>query len=312
MLTQDTLAIIIPAYKPDFLKKALLSLSQQTCKNFTLYIGDDNSPHHLEKIIAPFYNQLNIIYKKFDTNIGGKDLVAQWERCINLTNEEEWLWLFSDDDIMGENCVQLFFQEINKNKDKYDLYHFDVIRIDENDKQTANPYNYPIELDSLSFYRRKITGNLLSLVIENIFSRSIYNEMKGFQSFDLAWGSDTASWCKFTSKRPMKTIHGDYVYWRSSSQNISSIMTPQIAERKIAALLNFFRWSLDFFEKDKIIIYNYLGFIKRLPDYKKKLSPHLYNAYINQFCNLHFSFHIGILSITKLLVNILILKKKLC
>ena len=45
-------------------------------------------------------------------NFGGHDLVAQWNRCIQLTQNEPWLWLFSDDDIMGPRCVEYFFNTI--------------------------------------------------------------------------------------------------------------------------------------------------------------------------------------------------------
>ena len=48
------LAIIIPAYKETFLRKALESIASQTCKDFTLYIGDDCSPNDLKSIVSDF------------------------------------------------------------------------------------------------------------------------------------------------------------------------------------------------------------------------------------------------------------------
>ena len=38
------LAIVIPAYKIMYFDQALSSIANQTCKDFTLYIGDDSSP----------------------------------------------------------------------------------------------------------------------------------------------------------------------------------------------------------------------------------------------------------------------------
>ena len=52
MLTK--LAIIIPAYKAAYLDRTLDSLSQQTDKEFSIYIGDDNSPYDLEHNIPIF------------------------------------------------------------------------------------------------------------------------------------------------------------------------------------------------------------------------------------------------------------------
>lgn len=73
----NNLAIVIPAYKDAYLDKTLNSLSQQTDKNFVVYIGDDNSPYELEKIVNKYLEKLNITYRRFDTNSGGTNLVRQ-------------------------------------------------------------------------------------------------------------------------------------------------------------------------------------------------------------------------------------------
>ena len=122
---KNNLAIIIPAYKSTFLPAALDSIASQTCKDFTLYIGDDCSPNNIGEIVDKYEDKINIIYKRFDTNLGGKDLVAQWERCIDMTQNEEWIWLFSDDDMMDKNCVEEFYKTIEDNKD-CDIFHFDI------------------------------------------------------------------------------------------------------------------------------------------------------------------------------------------
>ena len=55
---KDTLAIIIPAYKPDYLEETLESLTKQTNKDFKIYIGDDASPFYLENIVELFIDTL--------------------------------------------------------------------------------------------------------------------------------------------------------------------------------------------------------------------------------------------------------------
>src|ERR1035437_3960780 len=103
------LAIVIPAYKRMFFNEALSSIAKQTNKNFTLYIGDDCSPCNLYNIVEKYEKSIPIVYRHFDENIGRKDLVVQWERCIDLVGDEEWIWLFSDDDIMDPTCVENFY-----------------------------------------------------------------------------------------------------------------------------------------------------------------------------------------------------------
>ena len=96
----NKLAIIIPAYKAAFFDKTLDSLSRQTDKNFKVYIGDDDSPHDLEKIVSNYHGRLDITYKRFPTNLGSTDLVRHWNRCLDMLQDEDFFCLFSDDDIM--------------------------------------------------------------------------------------------------------------------------------------------------------------------------------------------------------------------
>ena len=164
MLKQNDLAIVIPAYKSTFLAAALDSIAAQTCQDFTLYIGDDCSPNNLEEIVDKYRDKINLVYKHFNTNLGGKDLVAQWERCIDMSQDEEWIWLFSDDDVMEASCVEIFYKSIQETNASYDLYHFDVKVINDDGKITSIPDKYPQDLDNFSYYKGKLKGKYASLV----------------------------------------------------------------------------------------------------------------------------------------------------
>ena len=87
----NQLAIIIPAYKAAFLPAALDSIAAQTCKDFTVYVGDDCSPEPIGSIVEKYRDKMDIVYKRFDTNLGGTDLVAQWERCIAMSQNEPYI-----------------------------------------------------------------------------------------------------------------------------------------------------------------------------------------------------------------------------
>lgn len=82
------LAIVIPAYKIDFFSATLDSLATQTCKDFTVYVGDDCSPADFESLVNEYQDKLDIHYQKFATNMGGRDLVGQWKRCMDMTQGE--------------------------------------------------------------------------------------------------------------------------------------------------------------------------------------------------------------------------------
>lgn len=64
------LAIIIPAYKENFLFETLQSLANQTNKDFNVYVGDDCSPYDLQSIVSRFEDRLDIHYVRFSENLG--------------------------------------------------------------------------------------------------------------------------------------------------------------------------------------------------------------------------------------------------
>ena len=248
---KNNLAIVIPAYKSAFLKDTLVSISNQTNKNFTVYIGDDNSPEDLYKVIAPFTRKIKIVYKHFTENIGRFKLAAQWQRCIELVENEEWIWLFSDDDVMEENCVEQFYETLKRTNSN--ILHFNINTIDNEGNVKSHPLEYPQFLSALNFIQNKIRGQIKSYVVEYIFRYSTFTELGGFQNFDLAWNSDDATWFKLAQLSPIETIPNAKVYWRESHINISRLTNDvSICKRKLHADILFIIWLKSQFKKISI------------------------------------------------------------
>jgi glycosyltransferase involved in cell wall biosynthesis len=239
---QPTLAIIIPAYKIQYIDQTLQSISQQTCKNFTLYIGDDCSEYNLWEVINPYKGMINIKYHRFETNLGGNDLIAHWDRCIELVGNEEWLWLFSDDDQMMPNCVKYFYEALSQTNDNFDLYRFNNQIIDGKGQPISELTVGPTYETSLSFLKRKLSLETNSYMVEYIFRKSIYKKYNGFVKFPLAWGSDDATWALFAQAKGIYTIQNAYVSWRYSGINLSSLKTMQYREKKLNAVILFTNW----------------------------------------------------------------------
>ncbi|MDR2554085.1 MAG: glycosyltransferase family 2 protein, partial [Fibromonadaceae bacterium] len=105
----EALAIVIPAWRPQFFRLALNSVAAQTNKNFQCYIFDDAAPEEIKSISDDFPD---FHYTRFGENMGGHDLVGHWHRCLESV-KEEWVCLFSDDDIMEPNCVEEFYKTLN-------------------------------------------------------------------------------------------------------------------------------------------------------------------------------------------------------
>ena len=293
MARQNNLSIVIPAYKSTFLAAALESIAEQTCKDFTLYIGDDCSPNNLGEIVDRYRDKINLVYKRFDNNLGGKDLVAQWERCIDMTQGEEWIWLFSDDDLMEARCVEEFYKTI-KDKPQAGLIHFNVSCLDDATGKVSLLPVFPKFCSSKFYLDEKIRGHLISFVVEFVVRRNIFFDNGRFQNFDLAWGSDFISWVKFSDAAGgIDTCDAAKVLWRKSDENISPDKSNPILVRKIRSLTDNAKWLLDFTTQrgygHKWFYTKYpLGEIKRnrkllskeqrdilLNEYKEKIQPSL-------------------------------------
>lgn len=245
-MIRNKLAIIIPAYKAEYLEETLSSLCKQSDLRFTVYIGDDASPYDLKDIVDRFKDKLSIIYCRFETNLGAISLTKQWERCVDLSNEE-WIWLFSDDDTMDKNAVQVFYDSLDEN---FKLYKFQTQVID--DKGDLNPYyqkfhdrnNFNDLISSTDFIRNRLLCNgFRSFAVEYIFHRSLYQKFK-FVDFPLAWGSDDATWLLYSLvNHGQINILAAQVYWRYSGINISSdSKSLLVVEKKIAAAIQYVKW----------------------------------------------------------------------
>ena len=251
-MPERKLAIVIPAYKLTYLQETLQSIADQTCQSFRVYIGDDGSPHDIGLVVSSFASRLDIVYKRFDSNMGGTDLVAHWERCIDLAEHEEWVWLFSDDDTMDPTCVDLFYRHLPE-YENIDLIHFNVQKIDGQSKpiELSKFPDFPDHYRVEDFCRDRVNDAQQSFVVEFIFRKSKFYEVGRFQKFDLAWGSDVATCVKLGYPGGIATIPGAKVYWRKSDQNISPNNSREMVSRKLTSVIDLLDFLANFAAQHK-------------------------------------------------------------
>ena len=90
-------SFVLPAYKSQFLKESIDSILAQSYKDFELIIVDDASPDDIGGLVS-LYDDARIRYYRNEENIGGTNLVAQWNHSIEYANGD-WIILATDDDI---------------------------------------------------------------------------------------------------------------------------------------------------------------------------------------------------------------------
>lgn len=281
------LAIIIPYYKLTFFKATLQSLVAQTDKRFKVYIGDDASPEDCSVLLQQFQGQIDFKYHRFDANLGAISLTQQWERCIALSNYEQWLMILGDDDVLDDNCVASFYAnevEIKENKSNVIRYACKVINAQGN--VFLGPYFHPkLELAS-DFYCRKVKNLTRSSLSEYIFKKEVFNQYK-FVNYPLAWHSDDKAWLDFSENKPIYTINEAIVYVRFSEINISG-RQDNIAQ-KLTATFQFYGDILS----DKKNVFTSKQVLTILMSYEviiKKDRKLNFNEWIFLFRNYFFNF----------------------
>lgn len=234
------LAIIIPAFKADFLAATLTSIAQQQVRNFKVYVGDDASPADLWRICQPYADQLDLQYVRFETNLGQRDLVAHWNRCVQLSTEP-WVWLFSDDDLMEPACTAQLQDAIDMQGASAQVFHFNVTKINGVGAVLEQLPDFPPHLSGRAFALGRLQFALQSFAPDFVFARAAFDRVGGFVGFPLAWCSDDASWVAMAGNKGICTLDGPRVQWRLSGQNISAKSTTSHAQM-FQALVQYLVW----------------------------------------------------------------------
>jgi glycosyltransferase involved in cell wall biosynthesis len=234
------LAIILPAWKTDYLRESIDSILAQSDQRFTLYIFDDASPNDINAVLSDIHLPENVQYHRFEENLGQHSLVRHWNRCIECTGDEKWLWLFSDDDIMTPDCVASFYESV-ETFPGYAAYRFHTRKIGPA-RETLRENHFPQVTDAIEFLNLKLSYSQESYIVEIIFSRDAYHAVDGIPDMPLAWTADDLFNVKLALQGSIRTIPDGLVCWRYSGSNISGKKNRESARMKMQASKLFISW----------------------------------------------------------------------
>lgn len=216
------LAIVIPYYKINFFEAALQSLANQTNTQFKVYIGDDASLDDPKRILEKFEDKFDFTYQRFEQNLGGKSLVQQWNRCLSLCKDEEWVMILGDDDVLENNCVDAFYNNLSEINDlSTTVIRFATQVIDEKALAISKVHQHPKAEKAADFLMRKLNGGTRSSLSEYIFKKEVVGNIQ-FKDLPLAWYSDLLAVLEFSKWKQIFTINDALVYFRLSGLNITS------------------------------------------------------------------------------------------
>lgn len=245
------ISFIMPAYKSEFLREALESIVSQTSHDWELVVVDDASPNNLRPIVEEYCIKYpNVRYYRNEKNIGGTDLVAQWNHSIAYA-EGDWIVLAADDDVYAAD----FCYEVSRLIEKYpniDLVRARVLQIDEKGKPLFDDGNPSEYTDKKDFLRDWLVAKIFTCVGNYAFRRKSLIENGGFIEYPCAFCSDVATPIALSRNGVAHTKEILFSF-RHSSVHLSGDNT-RMAE-KIDAANKLYRWlsSLDYIQNDRSV-----------------------------------------------------------
>lgn len=231
-------SFILPAYKARFLREAILSILGQSYSNFELIIVDDCSPEDLKTIVEEFQDS-RISYFRNPENIGGENLVKQWNHCLQYA-KGEYIILAADDDTYQpeflRECVALA-----KTYPTMNLIHSRVTIINEENKTIGIDGIVPEKLSKHGFLYYWLQGIIFTCIGNYMFKRSAIVNKK-FIDFPSAFCSDAATVINLAEDGVASTNEMLFNF-RISSIHLSS--SKQHLDKKLVANNLFYRWLLE-------------------------------------------------------------------
>ena len=212
------LSFVLPAWKGKYLFEAITSIVSQTIKDWELVVVDDCSPDPIGEIVASFKDP-RIRYYRNEENIGGKDLVRQWNHSISFATGDYVVLAADDDKYKPEFC-----EEVLKLAEKYpevDLIHSSVEQIDEDGFHLWDDSILPEYTSKYEYLNWWLTGRSFTCVGNFAFKRSALMAMGGFMDFPCAFGSDIATPISL-SKNGVANTQQMLFCFRQSEQHLSA------------------------------------------------------------------------------------------
>lgn len=237
-------SFILPAYKAKYLREADDSILAQKYKDFELVIVNDASPENLNEILRD-YEDPRIRYFTNDKNIGGLDLVAQWNKCLDYS-KGDYVILATDDDVyhpeflLKIDSLVCKYPEVYAFRPRVQYFGENVnsqdIEVYMPEKSSRNTFLY--------FFLRRLLHTGIGFWV---YQREYLMTCGGYQSLPSAWFADDMTAMKLCVNGVCMT--NDVLFkFRVHHQSISGSKNDVILLRnKILANLKFRKFCEEYF-----------------------------------------------------------------
>lgn len=180
-------SVTIPAYKSQYLREAIESVTSQTYADWELIIVDDCSPEDIKSIVLPYLTDKRIKYYRNEKNCGAANVVDNWNICLGYCLGDYVICMGDDDKLLPE-CLEVLCKIIDKYPN-LNVYHTRTEIIDEKDQVTEILEERPEREDALSLMTKRWKKRK-QFIGDFCFSRKHLVSCDGYYAVPFAWGSD--------------------------------------------------------------------------------------------------------------------------
>lgn len=238
-------SVTIPAYKAQYLKEAIESVTSQTYTDWELMIVDDCSPENLEAIVKPFLTDSRIRYDRNEKNCGAVNVVDNWNICLNYCTGD-YVICMGDDDRLLPQCLEEYKTLIEEYPD-LNVYHCRTEIINEKGAIVNLQEPRPQWESALSFLWNRWNHRNKQYIGDFCYNTSYLKSAGGYYKLPLAWGSDDITALLAAKEKGIANTQGFCFQYRENSQTITSAASH--AKTKIEARLAQHQWYAEFLDE---------------------------------------------------------------
>ena len=271
-------SVTIPAYKSQFLDKAIQSVVSQTHTDWELIIVDDCSPENLYTIVEPFLNDQRIRYYRNEKNCGAVDVVDNWNICLGYCTGDYVICMGDDDQLLPE-CLNEYKKIIEKYPN-LNVYHAWTEIINEQGEVADIQEPRPEWESMLSLLWNRWDCRDWQFIGDFCYRTDYLKQAGGYYKLPLAWGSDDITAVIAAEEKGIANTQSFCFQYRINRLTISR--STKNTKLKIQAILMQKEWYSHLFEKysmEKLssIDQNYLRTIE-------KKQNKFYQMVLGQIC----------------------------
>ncbi|CAG9229015.1 Glyco_trans_2-like domain-containing protein [Paraburkholderia caribensis] len=226
-----TVSILIPAYKPQYLVRAIISAQHQTFTDIEILVGDDTPDGNLEGIVKGVSDaRLHYFHHGFQK--GTRNILALWERA-----KGKYIKFLFDDDILLPTSVETLVAGLRANPDSLLAFHERVF-VDADDKVTSAPPRLLADGQIARIERGFLVQNMVGGM--NNFIGEPSNVMLDRERFDparlfeyrsqrLDYLGDVATYLNASEQAPIVAVGGYFSAFRRHAEQASNQFSPHIS-----------------------------------------------------------------------------------